>query len=50
MELVSLNMTDTIRVALEELIKMHEQKEIKKYRGKINLDINLTKVRAKDMI
>jgi len=37
--------TSVIKLALEELIRKSKISEIKKYKGKVNLDIDLDKLR-----
>ncbi len=44
------NKTRIIRTALEEMLKKVKRKNFKKLRGKIDLDIDLEKFRAQDMI
>ena len=44
------NKTRIIRTALEEMLKKIKRKNFKKIRGKIDLDIDLEKFRAQDMI
>ena len=44
------NKTRIIRTALEEMLKKIKRKNFKKLRGKIDLDIDLEKFRAQDMI
>ena len=44
------NKTRIIRTALEEMLKKIKRKNFKKLRGKVDLDIDLEKFRAQDMI
>ena len=44
------NKTRIIRTALEEMLRKIKRKNFKKLRGKIDLDIDLEKFRAQDMI
>jgi hypothetical protein len=44
------NKTRIIRTALEEMLKKIKRRNFKKLRGKIDLDIDLEKFRAQDMI
>ncbi len=44
------NKTRIIRNALEEMLKKIKRRNFKKLRGKIDLDIDLEKFRAQDMI
>ncbi len=44
------NKTKIIQTALEELLKNTKRKKCKKLRGKIDLDIDLEKYRAMDMV
>ena len=39
--------TDVIKLALENLIKKEKIKELKKFHGKINLEINLDELRQR---
>jgi len=44
------NKTRVIRKALEEMLRNIKRKKFKKLRGKIDLDIDLEKFRAQDMV
>lgn len=44
------NKTKIIKDALEDMLRKIRRKNFKKLRGKINLDIDLEKFRAQDMI
>lgn len=44
------NKTRIIRIALEEMLRKIKRNNFKKLRGKIDLDIDLEKFRAQDMI
>jgi len=44
------NKTRVIQKALEEMLRNIKRKKLKKLRGKIDLDIDLEKFRAQDMI
>ena len=44
------NKTRVIKTALEEMLRNIKRKKLKKLRGKIDLDIDLEKFRAQDMV
>jgi hypothetical protein len=44
------NKTRIIQTALEEMLRKSKRNKFKKLRGKIDLDIDLEKFRAQDMI